>query len=576
MAEAEIQKSMVFPLESSSESEAEVSPRGGKLVDFLVEEEETVCADTVFARLQALKIENRQYLLELGTLYQAQAEGDTKLSKEGQELECFFQKNEPTFPNELQKAERSSTLTRLISDPTRQRPKSGASPWSLAITIPKPFKMTVREAQQKAKLMKAYASLEAEREKLEEENQEQIECQKKFRAQPMPAHIFLPLYQEMMEKKEAQRHANVQKRQEFLLYTQKPFSFVEKEERRNKKIQQRILAVTKETENNKQVSKKIPKSVQDSTVNDKLKEAELYRRIRIQMRAKDLLQKSSAPIDICRGMKNSDTSISLKTKQEKMGFLQENFQFRPKINQEVPDFKLLYWAFQREAMRKHEIKEATRNKPFSLHTSNLRFQQRESKEGQKRFHHPTKYKLKKSHTVTGLSSLSPNTLPVYITDSAQRRDSAIRCSLEEKRSKEHGKARWLESYRKRSQAMHKSVNRRAEVLDSHVPLENVFKEKLKQNWLNDQKRKNEYEKELEEMKRRVKDRPYLFEQVTKSDARKMVESQYMSALNQVGLSEEFVNKKGRDTIDLSEEVETRIEIQHSTSRSDTDEATDIL
>nr|XP_033806657.1 protein FAM161B isoform X2 [Geotrypetes seraphini] len=554
----------VFPPKVSLDSEAEISPREGKLLDFLQEDDETVSDEILFAKLQALKIQNQQYLFELGTRYQAQSEGE-KLCQEAKELEGFFQKNgQLKLCNESKKALRSGNLRGLIFDTSdhsipmiKQRPNSDISHWASALTVPQPFKMTIREAEQKSKMFKANIFLEAERKKSDQESRDQAECQKKFRAQPLPAHIFLPLYQEMLEEKEARRHANIQKRKELLLSTQKPFSFLNKEERRNKEIQPNVLVISQEVENGKpKVIKKIPRSVQDSTVNDKLKEAELYRKIRIQMRAKNLLQKSSAPINICKGTKDLHTSISLKTKQEKMGFLQENFQFHPRINQEVPDFEVLYWAFQREAMTKHKVKEATRNKPFRLHTSSLHFWQKKNKERQKNFQQPKKCKLKKSHSVVGLSSLSPNTLPVYITDGAKKRDSAIKCSLEEKQNKEYGKDQWMESYRKRSQAMHKSVSRRAKLLDSHVPLVDVFKEKLKHHWLNDQKRNHEYKQELAEMKRKVNERPYLFEQLSKSDARKIVESQYVSTLNQVGLSEEFVNKSGRGTINLKDGVET--------------------
>lgn len=99
------------------------------------------------------------------------------------------------------------------------------------------------------------------------------------------------------------------------------------------------------------------------------------------MRAKDLLESSVAPIDTSNCRRDPQSRTATKTKQERLGFLQDrSFSFKPRINPTVPDFEELYWAFQREAVRRQEIKEATRIKPFKLRTSNLRGRQREANE----------------------------------------------------------------------------------------------------------------------------------------------------------------------------------------------------
>ncbi|NWW85980.1 F161B protein, partial [Rhynochetos jubatus] len=250
-------------------------------------------------------------------------------------------------------------------------------------------------------------------------------------------------------------------------------------------------------------------------------EAELCREIRIQMRAKDLLESSVALIDTSNCRREPQSRTATKTKQERLGFLQDkSFSFKPRINPTIPDFEGLYWAFQREAVRRQEIKEATRNKPFKLRTSNLRGRQRQANEKIKFLfsffqdsQQLSKVSVKKSHSLTGLSSLSSNTLPVHITDATRKRDSAIRCSQDKKEGDKEG-IYWLEK-QKKCQALRKSVNSRAKALDPHKSLEETHKEKSKQNWQNMRERTKEYRKELEEMQLRVKNRPYLFEQVTK-------------------------------------------------------------
>lgn len=48
---------------------------------------------------------------------------------------------------------------------------------------------------------KTRAMLEVEARRAARAKQEELECQKKFKATPPPAHIFMPLFDEIMESK---------------------------------------------------------------------------------------------------------------------------------------------------------------------------------------------------------------------------------------------------------------------------------------------------------------------------------------------------------------------------------------
>uniref|UniRef100_A0A7M4E7I0 FAM161 centrosomal protein B n=1 Tax=Crocodylus porosus TaxID=8502 RepID=A0A7M4E7I0_CROPO len=576
------QTRQVFLPKSSSDSEAEeetgdngiTQHRRGELLDFLQSGKEMTAASGLHegccGTLQSLKMKTRQHLLEVGLLYQAKLENKHKLSREDEELKDFFQDNRPwTWQTRSYDTLRfgdmrqSSSSTDLTWDSplihkSHERPKSTTSAWISSITIPQPFKMTLREAHKKSHLMKSCAFLELEKERDKRQSQEEAECQKQFRAQPVPAHVFLPLYQELMEQNEIRRHVAIQRRKELLLSTQQPFSFLEKEKEKEA-IREKVLAALTPAESSKQkASKKVPKSIYSPVLGDKLKEAELFRKIRIQMRAKDLLESSFAPFDLSSRRREPQFRTATKTKEEKLGFLQDNFSFKPRINPAVPDFEGLYWTFQKEAIRRQEVKEATHNKPFKLRTSNLHRRQRQANEKiTKDFQQPSLAPMQRSHSLTGLSSLSSNTLPVHITDAARKRESAIRYVQEDKKQREKERINWMEAHRTKSQAMHRSINSRAKALDTHKSLEETHKEKLKQNWQNDRKRTKEYRKELEEMQTRVKNRPYLFEQVTKHDARQEAERHYRDTLQQVGLNEEFVQNKGGDATDMLEKSRTQ-------------------
>nr|XP_004055478.4 protein FAM161B [Gorilla gorilla gorilla] len=579
----------IFPPESFPDTEAGeelsgdglVLPRASKLDEFLSPEEEidstSDSTGSVYQTLQELKQKGRWCLLE--SVFQSDPESDEKLSEDEEDLESLFQDKDRGMvqvqcPRALRcgSTRRCSSLNNLPSNIPRSQtqPSSGSRPpsqhrsvssWASSITVPRPFRMTLREARKKAEWLGSPASFEQVRQRAQRQGEEEAECHRQFRAQPVPAHVYLPLYQEIMERSEARRQAGIQKRKELLLSSLKPFSFLEKEEQLKEAARQRDLAATAEAKISKQkATRRIPKSILEPALGDKLQEAELFRKIRIQMRALDMLQMASSPIASSSNRANPQPRTATRTQQEKLGFLHTNFGFQPRVNPVVPDYEGLYKAFQRRAAKRRETQEATRNKPFLLRTANLRHPQRPcdaATTGRRQDSpQPPATPLPRSRSLSGLASLSANTLPVHITDATRKRESAVRSALE-KKNKADESIQWLEIHKKKSQAMSKSVTLRAKAMDPHKSLEEVFKAKLKENRNNDRKRAKEYKKELEEMKKRIQTRPYLFEQVAKDLAKKAAEQWYLDTLKQAGLEEDFVRNKGQGT-QAVEEKETKV------------------
>ncbi|XP_006884750.1 PREDICTED: protein FAM161B [Elephantulus edwardii] len=581
----------IFPPKSSSDTEAGeelpgdalVLPRAGKLEEFLSAEEETDSAsDSVESFYKSLEILTRNgtwSLLE--SLDLSDSDSDGIFSEDNEDLESFFQdkgRGKPSvqFPQPLRNGStrRCSSLSNLPSDSPRAQPsprpvsrpssqRRSISSWASTITVPRPFHMTLREARKKTQRLTSPSFFEHERQQAQRQAQEEAECHRQFQAQPVPAHVYLPLYQEIVERSEARRQAGIQKRKELLLSSLKPFSFLEKEERRKEAARQRDLAATVEAKVPKQKAtrKKIPKSILEPALGDKLEEAELLRKIRIQMRALDMLQKASSPVTSCASRADEKSRTATRTREQKLGFLQTDFEFQPRVNTTVPDYEGLYKAFQKRAAKRRETREVTRNKPFLLRTANLRHTQQPSDADvpgrRKDSSQPPATPLPRSRSLSGLASLSVNTLPVHITDATRKRESAVRSSLE-KRNRTDESTQWLEMHKKKCQAMSKSVTLRAKALDPHKSLEEVFKAKLKENRNNDRKRTKEYKKELEEMKKRIQTRPYLFEQITKDLARKAAEQRYRDALKQAGLDEDFVRKQGQSTRSVRWKVDSDV------------------
>ncbi|MCI4382667.1 hypothetical protein PGIGA_G00017620 [Pangasianodon gigas] len=383
------------------------------------------------------------------------------------------------------------------------------------------------------------------------------ECQKQFRVSPVPEHIFKLLYDDIVKEQERVRQEGRQQRKEFLLSIQKPFRFHQREEKRRDRLKPGTSA-DKHSENKKDDGRRscIPKAVTDPAISEQLKEMEQQRKIRIQARAQETLRASSTPIQSLSTRAEHQARSSQRTKTKVLGFLEQSPSFRPKINAKVPDFDKLHQAFQKEVMERTERREVTLCQPFQLRTSAIQpHHSRSSTDKSPKYN--DKNILKRSNSFSGLTSLSRDTLPTYITDAARKRSMAIRKSLELRDSKEQQNAEWMRQHRMKSQAMSRGVVARAKAMDPHRTLKEVFQEKLKQHRQADQERVKDYKKELIEMKARVSARPYLFEQVSQRDAKSDAERRYRSTLEQEGLDENFVRSTGEnDESQSSENTDT--------------------
>lgn len=89
------------------------------------------------------------------------------------------------------------------------------------------------------------------------------------------------------------------------------------------------------------------------------------------MRAMDMLKMASSPIISSSCRADPQLRTATRTWQEKLGFLQTDFGFQPRVNPAVPDYEGLYKAFQRRAAKRRDTREGTRNKPFLLRTASL-------------------------------------------------------------------------------------------------------------------------------------------------------------------------------------------------------------
>ncbi|KAK7904708.1 hypothetical protein WMY93_017315 [Mugilogobius chulae] len=353
------------------------------------------------------------------------------------------------------------------------------------------------------------------------EEEAMAECLKKFSTTPVPSHVTVPLFRDMMMKKDKQRQQGHEQRKNFLLSMQKPFSFEEREKEKREKLIAMINEALKE-EKNKDVDKKVYEINKDS------KQANRdSHRVPIQTVGNTSLSEGPK-------LRTAD-----RTRKERVGFLDESPSFQPKIIRQVPDFSRLHKVLQRD---KVQTKDTTKCQPFHLRTSALPVRQSRSSPQQSQAQRVSL--LSRSKSLGVLTSLSTDTLPVYITDAARKRSEAIRKSMEVRESKSQESAEWLRKYQMRSEAMQRTVTLHAKLLDPHRSLKEVYNEKLQHHREADQQRMREYSKELKGMRARVSERPYLFQQVKQKSAKANAEKTYRDTLKSVGLKEEFVEENG--------------------------------
>ncbi|KAK2531743.1 Fam161a [Columba guinea] len=432
---------------------------------------------------------------------------------------------------------------------TIRRKQKARSP---KVTVPKPFQMTIREARKREENIKSKLQVEMENHLLKKQLEEEAECQKQFRANPVPAAVFLPLYHEIVQRNEERRRSVKERSKVKLLASQKPFKFIEREKQRNemRKMQLRDLsAPEKKTKLFK--AKPVPRCVYSPAVNDKLKEEELYREIRIRMRAEELLRNSSLP--------NSRLALANTKRKKKHKCVEpKETENKPKIKSSVPDFQQLHKKFQKRLLQQKQVKHLTVCEPFHLRTPSIPsnkgkilqdIQEDEEKRKETRWPYASprrEPRMRNSSANSHLSGLGETKSP-KITESTRQRLQVIRNSLEEKRKLEEQQKRNRTKQKQRMKKLQKIVTARAEANDPHQSLAQVSKSKLK-TFRNDEKqRMREYLQELQEMEERVKQMPLLLERVTQKNARIAAEKHYSSRLRALGICPEFVSKKGQTT-----------------------------
>ncbi|KAL1791343.1 FAM161A isoform X2 [Sigmodon hispidus] len=364
---------------------------------------------------------------------------------------------------------------------TRTKPKP--KPWVPTITVPVPFQMTIREQKRREAALKARPELESQQKKDEEDY---AECKKKFRANPVPSCVLLPLYEDLLRQSEERRRTARERSRAALLASQKPFKFIAREEQKQAVREKKLRDLYRSKRKMKRFkARPVPHSIYRSAANDKSKE-DFYRNIGMQLRNRELQQDSSWSCrPACRHFRNSRSPGRPRGKHRCRCLSPDDGDFVEKPQKE----------------------------PFSEHS----FQKPSTLCKQCGVHESPRVSAKRQKVVSDIRADEENLKETCRPYLSPRCKSAGKSAYAKARPCLCSPPMPTLSSRGREQAIRKM----------------------------EKARMKEYRQDLEARRERLQDRPMLFERVAQRNARMAAEKRYSNTLKALGLCEEFVSEKGQ-------------------------------
>ncbi|GBP04053.1 Protein FAM161A [Eumeta japonica] len=211
-------------------------------------------------------------------------------------FESFF--NENNYFDDDNKMRNKETSRSMPSSPLRvKRSLSPVLRKRKSITIPKPFKMTQRDEEERI-----LNELRGLRKCFSDEMLDRKNTRKKFRARPVPIESRILLYDKILEDQAMRRAISKINSEAELRAQMKPFSFVKRDERgeggdaARAAVCERAANVLPKPKGKKRFrARPVPKNLFSNYVYDKIKDQEFYRSLNRRIRAEEMLRFSALP-----------------------------------------------------------------------------------------------------------------------------------------------------------------------------------------------------------------------------------------------------------------------------------------
>ncbi|XP_052475785.1 protein FAM161A-like [Carassius gibelio] len=210
--------------------------------------------------------------------------GQVELNQVGSKASVDRLRNEVSHLKLKQARQNSLEDQRKLSHSPQNSSLSAANPGmdrlrhNSKVTVPKPFRMMLREEDRKRRNVKTRSEMELENERLKKELDELKECSKTFRAKPAPrsTHFLcndiitkhpkkLQLQKNLINQMDHDHHGNHLKQgshRQTPPLPQQPFSFIERErKKREKKLEDELNNLSPKTERRLFKARPLPRSL---------------------------------------------------------------------------------------------------------------------------------------------------------------------------------------------------------------------------------------------------------------------------------------------------------------------------
>ncbi|GAB1295857.1 Protein FAM161A [Apodemus speciosus] len=384
----------------------------------------------------------------------------------------------------------------------KKKPKS----WTPRITVPVPFEMTLREQNRREKALNARSDLETRQKQLK---RDEDECRKKFRANPAPSCVLLPLYEDLVKRNEERRKKARERSKAALLASQKPFKFIGREEQKQAVREKKLRDLFRAKKKTKQFkARPVPRFIYRPAANGKPKEEELYGDSRMQPKARDLLQNSPWPSRSAYRDFRDPRSPAKPRSKHRRGCLSPGGGVLEKWKAPFSEHSFVKCPVLCEQCGLHEsLCDSDKGQKV---LADIRADEENLRETRvpglspscksPRRHSPGKPRPRECS-------------PPMPTASSRGREQAIRKSLEEKKMLEEERNRILTKQKQRMKDLQKLLATRVKAYDSHQSLSQIVKSRVDDLRRSEKARMREYWQELEEQDEKLQKRPMLFERV---------------------------------------------------------------
>ncbi|CAF3487652.1 unnamed protein product [Rotaria sp. Silwood1] len=426
---------------------------------------------------------------------------------------------------------------------TRRLPT--AASWAGRITIPEPFALTNSMNMDNIHRTKCMHEIEAA--KLRKEVDEELNLRRSVKANTVPAHVRMPLYEQLQEEQRTRREQVHQMTRDYLSSISKPFSFDAREKAKTILRRHSYSAGDIIQSGFQFKAKPLPHFYYHTHHdNEQIKEQSLYRSVRRDKRAKELLQQSRLPFS---NQKPKRTNRSMSVNDlARLGY--EEYSFKPKTNgYYVPNYDKIHSKFLRNMEQKKRTRSPTKCKPFLLYTNLIPSKKDkilDDIQKDEKIQHSRTFQIKgkpmptKSASLTNLSASfqQSEAIPTKTTEAQRLREAVGKKKRREENLKNHFDETFQRSKSAKERKVREKIREKAKLQDQAVVLKAKRDERSRQMRQDMRKSEDDYAKKLDEMNERLRQRPLLLEQDSKQKAVRELERKIKYAMSLANVTEQ--------------------------------------